>query len=241
MAGASDDRYGDPVLRQLAELSVRLAGTNGLLLHATYVQYIGALADGTLLLQVDDGADSDPEDDPIPPWPAAGEEDPLEEPFGRDADEIRRVTLEDVKKLERGDHVAGSTPRPDLTKPGAIGTGFDSADQAAWVSRALHDSPDSGRVRTPAVRALPGCGKFWLLTVLYYEHTVACAGYNYGRAYRATLLRAFAEAYRLCRKRDPACPNARLWMVSGAWSCDSEGPKPKGNVTLEFAVQCTAS
>ena len=74
MAGASDDRYGDPVLRQLAELSVRLAGTNGLLLHATYVQYIGALADGTLLLQVDDGADSDPEDDPIPPWPAAGEE-----------------------------------------------------------------------------------------------------------------------------------------------------------------------
>jgi hypothetical protein len=47
---------------------------------------------------------------------------------------------------------------------------------------------------------------------------------DFSRVYRATLLRAIDEAFRRCRKRDPACPNARVWMLEADWDCYDAEP-----------------
>jgi hypothetical protein len=69
----------------------------------------------------------------------------------------------------------------------------------------------------------------------------ACANLNYAREYRATLLRAFAEAFRECRARDPECPDARLWMLGAHWGCVLDGDAPTLNIILKLAVACIAA
>jgi len=110
------------------------------------VEYLRAAAEDALQRR---GPDDEADDDPIPAWPGPGEEDPLEESFGRHADRLRRLTPEDVEKLQRGASPDGTAPRPDLTRPGSVGE--RDVGPETWVNRVLHDSPDSGRQRRPGI------------------------------------------------------------------------------------------
>lgn len=174
----------------------------------------------------------------IPPWPKGGAADPLEEPFGSDADNIRLLTPEALEILRSGGEVVGSPPNFDFTQPGSGGHGRPSP--AEWVARYtfhLADGTWLGGYNPP----LPRCGQLWIFHFMHEERVPACAGLNYAAVYRATLLRAIAAAYQQCRESNEQCPNARLWLLFASWGCAAQADGPTVAVRLKFAVACVDS
>lgn len=178
-------------------------------------------------------------DEMIPPWPQGDEEDPLEETFGPSADEIRLLTPEELAELRRGARPPGVPPQPDLTRPGDLGAVNPSLPSTEWPYRMTWRMADGTWKRIGV--GLPPCGQLWILDFDYFVPVPGCAGLNYARPYRATLLRAFAEAFRHCRERDQQCPDAQLWMLSAHWGCVIDGGRPVINIYFKLAVACVAS
>ena len=182
-----------------------------------------------------------PEEETIPPWPEGNEEDPLEDDFGPHADRIRVLTPEELDELRSGGEPDGVHPRPDLTKSGDLGRPL-AFNRTPEVHRSVYHYPE-GRWGRVAGRPLPPCGHLWLLNFSHSQSVPRCAGVNYTRQYRATLLRAFAEAYRMCREPDPdECPDARLWMLYAHWGCYQNVRRgPTLSISFTFAVACVVA
>lgn len=162
-----------------------------------------------------------------------------EEPFGSAADEIRLLTPEELAQLQRGEEEpTGVQPQPDLTQPGDLGSAHPRTPSEVWPYRMTWHNPD-GTWKLIGVR-VPRCGQLWILDFDHFERVPGCAGLNYAGQYRATLLRACAEAFRFCRERDAQCPDARLWMLSAHWGCVIDAGLPTLNVYFKFAVMCVA-
>ena len=194
---------------------------------------IGLLARNALLrlwLQVA------PEEDELPPWPQGGNEDPLEESFGDIADGIRLITPEGLEQLRKGADVVGMPPQPNLAQPGSMGTPKPVTPSDEWRDRSTHAG--RGGWRRIGGRPLPDCGVLWIFDFNYFELVPACAGVNYAGHYRATLLRAVADAYRYCRQHDGSCPNARMWMLYAFWGCTQQAAGPTVYIRFKFAVAC---
>lgn len=175
---------------------------------------------------------------PIPPWPQGGADDPLEEPFGEDADNIRLLTPEALEILRGGGEVVGTPPEFDFTQPGSGGLGRPPSPE--WVARYMfHLAGDRwlGGDDPP----LPGCGQLWIFHFMHEDQVPACGGLNYAAVYRATLLRAIAHAYRQCRESHGHCPNAVLWLLFASWGCAAQANGPTVAVRLKFAVACVES
>jgi hypothetical protein len=220
----------DAKLAELTRFSEQLAGQKGRVLHLLHVE----------LMQPGAGVwfQEKKVEETIPPWPEGDAEDPLERPFGPLADEIRLLTPDELAALRRGETPTGVAPEPDLTKPGDRGSWKPRVPNNEWPYRMtwrLHD----GTWKRIGVE-VPPCGELWIFDFDYTTRVPRCAGLNYARDYRATLLRAFAEAVRCCRERDPQCPDARLWMLGAHWGCVIDAGSPTLNVVFKFAVACIA-
>lgn len=180
------------------------------------------------------------EGEQLPPWPAGGAADPLEESFGADADNIRLLTPEGLEILRNGGEVVGTPPNFNFGQPGSGGHGQPSPPE--WVTRYIFHLPNGTWLgRAQEHPPLPGCGHLWIFHFMHEELVPVCAGLNYAAVYRATLLRAIAEAYRLCRQRSERCPLARLWLLYASWGCAAEPNGPTLAIRLKFAVACVDS
>ena len=177
--------------------------------------------------------------DPIPPWPAPGEDDPLDEIFGPAADRVRVLTPEELDALRREGAAEGSAPDPDLTKPGHFGRAIPPTPSTDWTYRITRRMRD-GTWRRVGSDELPPCGQIWILDFEHDEPVPTCNGVSYTVPYRRTLLRAFVEAFRYCRERDPQCPDARLWILHAHWNCYDHAKGPTVFVGFKFAVMCVA-
>lgn len=230
-----DRKHGneDKRIAELAEFSELIAGPNGRLLHLLHLEL---LRPGAGVWFQRGPADGD-EEDAIPSWPDEGETDPLEDSFGDDADRIRLITEEELGQLRQGGNPTGTAPDPDFTKTGSIGKPqpFTPTDDWPWKYASHLD----GKWRRIGRRPLPACGTLWIFDFYHFKRVAPGAAVNYARLYRPTLLRAFAEAFRLCRERDEDCPNARLWLLFASWSRSVDDKL----VTIHFklAVACVAA
>ena len=237
-------RTQDSRLAELAEFCELAGGPSGPLLHQLLVDHFRPGPDGLIFQQKDE----DDKKEEIPPWPEEGKDDPLEKPFGADADRIKMLTLRELKELRRAklnDDIGhlGSKPKDaGFTKSGDDGDPVDITD-SGWKSSSLYSFSD-GRFRRTCSKTFASCGEVWILDLSYFKNVPKCAGLNWAAAYRATLLRAHAEAFRLCRKNDPKCPDARLWLLRRGWNCFSKGPPPNRQpvqqVWMQLAVVCIA-
>lgn len=239
-------RTQDSRLAELAEFSEQAGGYSGLLLHHLHVDHFRPGPDGLILRQEVDGKK---EKEPIPPWPDEGKEDPLEKPFGPDADRIKILTPKEHEKLRRAkpdEDVSGLGSKPkdaDFTKPAQDGTPLPLPDYG-W-KYALFRCYYSERTWRLASDTFAPCGEVWTLQITFSRNVPNCAGLNWAADYRATLLRAHAEAFRLCRKHHPTkCPSAKLWLLHRGWNCVIEGPphnrRPLKQVWMQLAVVCVA-
>jgi hypothetical protein len=165
--------------------------------------------------------------------------DPLEDVFGPHAENLRMLTPEELAELRGGADPRGVRPEPDLTKPGDLGTWKPRLPSDEWPYRMTWHFHDDTWRRIGV--QLPECGELWILDFDHSKRVPACANLNYAREYRATLLRAFAEAFREGRARDPECPDARLWMLGAHWGCVLDGDAPTLNIILKLAVACIAA
>ena len=222
--------YFDPRLCKIVQISEQIAGGLGLLLHDLHLNYFRP--GGGIMAQ--EGVD-DEEEDEIPPFPEEGETDPLEEPYGQDADHIRLITPEELDQLREGtDLDLGTKPEePDFTKSGKIGSDVFFDNLYEWTIFRRIDGLEDYRGQGREVRL--ECGTIWLLYVMFIRDVPDCEGLNFAHDYRAALLRAFAEAFRICRTHSRMCPNAKLWMLYTRWGCD-----PSVFVFSQFAVTCVA-
>ena len=223
-------RFEDPKLAELARFSEDLAGQRGRVLHLLHLELIQRGAG--LWFQARQGEET------LPPWPEGDDEDPLEEPFGRLADETRLLTPNDLAALRRGERPTGTAPEPDLTKPGDHGSWKPRVPSDEWPYRMTWRLPDNTWKRIGV--DVPSCGNLWIFDFDYSTRVPRCGGLNYARDYRATLLRAFAEAFHCCRERDPQCPDAHVWMLGAHWGCVIDGGAPTLNIVFKFAVACIA-
>jgi hypothetical protein len=171
----------------------------------------------------------------IPPWPRPGRRDPLENTFGADADHIHLLAPEGLEILRNGGEVVG-TPLGDLdfAEPGERGLGEPSGDE--WAKAYTFHETDGTWHRSEA--PVPGCGVAWILHFEHEESVQQCEGYYYYDVYRATLLRAIAEAYAQCREHSRDCQNAKMWLLWARWDCGTGGEGPTVRVRLKFAVVC---
>ena len=229
---------GDAKIAELAHFSEVVAGQTGRLLHLLHLELIRPGA-GVWFQEQPGGED---EEETIPPWPEGNEEDPLEDDFGPHADRIRVLTTEELDELRNGGEPDGVHPQPDLTKSGDLGRPLPHTPTDEWVYRHTRHRPDDGWFRIGAA-PLPPCGRLWILDFYHYQPVPQCFGVNYTRQYRATLLRAFAEAYGWCRAPDAnECPDARLWMLYAHWGCFQDARLgPMLNVNFKFTVACVAA
>jgi hypothetical protein len=227
-------REQDQRIAELAKFSEEVGGDTGRLLHLLHLELLRPGAGVWFQQQQADG-----EEEPIPPWPEEGEEDPLEEPFGDDADRIRLITEEELEELRDGGDPAGVEPEPDHTRPGDLGSPRPVTPTPDWGSRIVYHDSD-GKWSRIGSNELPACGQLWILDFRHYWSVPACAGVNYDRMYRATLLRAYAEAFRLCRERDEDCPDARVWMLRALWNCYRSQLGTFAYVHFKFAIACVA-
>jgi hypothetical protein len=228
-------REQDRRVAELAKFSEEVGGDTGRLLHLLHLELLRPGAGVWFQQQQADG-----EQEPIPPWPDEGEEDPLEEPFGDDADRIRLITEEELEDLRDGGSPAGVAPEPDHTQPGDLGSPRPNTPTRDWHWRITDHGSDGSSWRIGS-NGLPACGQLWILDFRHHEAVPACAGINYGAMYRATLLRAYAEAFRLCRERDEDCPNARVWMLRALWTCYRTGRGSFAYVHFKLAIACVAA
>ena len=230
-------REQDERIAELAKFSEEVGGDTGRLLHLLHLELLRPGA-GVWFQQRQ--ADGEEQEEPIPPWPEEGEEDPLEEPFGDDADRIRLITEEELEELREGGDPAGVEPERDYTRPGELGGGRPLIPSREWSSQhAFHQS--DGAWRRFSTKEPPPCGEPWILELDHAERVPACGGINYAVIHRATLLRAYAEAFRLCRKRDVDCPDARIWMLYSSCGCYVDSRHgPLANVNFKLAVACVA-
>jgi len=222
-------------IAELAKFSEEVAGDTGRLLHLLHLELLRPGA-GVWFQQ----RQANGEEEPIPPWPDEGEEDPLEEPFGDDADRIRLITEEELEELRDGGNPTGVPPEPDHTRPGDLGSPRPNIPTRDWGWRWVHHLSDGEWSRIGS-NELPACGQLWILDFRHYEAVPACAGINYGAMYRATLLRAYAEAFRLCRERDEDCSSARVWMLRALWTCYRTGRGSFAYVDFKLAIACVAA
>ena len=176
----------------------------------------------------------------LPPLPNPGQQDPLDEVFGDQADRIPWLTLEEWEQLKNGGDPRGILPNPDFTGPYFMDQPEPLPTSDISEHRTCRRLPNGRWERFGAGR-LPPCGELWLLEFELLDRVPACAGLNYAARYRATLLRAIAEAHRQCRERDPDCPNARLWMLIGYHTCTNDAAGPMVVVYFRFAVACVAA
>lgn len=229
----------DDKLDRLATFSEELAGEHGRLLHLLHLELIRPGA-GVWFQRAPEREEKEkPAAKELPPWPEKGKKDPLEEVFGPIADQIRLITPKELDELRRGGSVAGSQPKPDLTKPGDFGSPKPSIPSTKWPYLITHHF--DGKFQRIGAGS-PACGRMWILDFEHFVHVPSCAGLNYQQAYRATLLRAIADAYRNCRLVDPKCPNARVWMLRAFWNCISDHRGgPMQFVMLKLAVACVSN
>src|SRR4029079_4474431 len=96
----------------------------------------------------------------------------------------------------------------DFSQPGERGLGQPSGDD--WARAFTFQETDGSWHRTPA--PVPGCGAAWIFHFRHEEPVQQCAGYYYYPVYRATLLRAIADAYRQCREHSKLCMNAKMYL-----------------------------
>jgi hypothetical protein len=219
-------------LAALGRFSEAVAGERGRLLHLLHLELIQPGA-GVWFQQ------EQVDDDAIPPWPQGDETDPLEDGFGSLADNLRLLTPEELDDLRGGGEPTGARPEPDLTKPGGLGSWAPRIPSDEWPYRMTWHLYDDTwkRIGVP----LPPCGRLWIFEFNHSKRVPACANLNYARDCRATLLRAFAEAFRSCRARDPQCPDARLWMLGAHWGCVIDAGRPTLDIGFKFAVACVAA
>jgi hypothetical protein len=221
----------DPKLAELARFSEELAGQTGRVLHLLHLH----------LMQPGAGVwfQEQQVEPTIPPWPEGDDADPLEQPFGPLADQMRLLTPDELAELRRGGAPTGVASQPDLTRPGDQGTWKPGIPSSEWPCRMTWRMADNTWKRIG--NEIPPCGQLWIFDFDYLKRVPGCGGLNYARDYRATLLRAYAEAFRCCRERGAECPNARMWILGTHWGCVIDAGFPTLNIVFKFAVACIAA
>ncbi len=172
-----------------------------------------------------------------PPWPEDNQPDPLEEVFRPVADNLKKLSPEETKRHWEGEDIEGNPWEfPDEKKKKH--TPFETPESLPkrYFIRYHDQSFSRGTDRKPP-RAIE-CGHDWMLGFAVRWLVEDCSNVDYKKMYRPTLLRAIAEAFRVCREADANCPDARLWLLDVNWSCN---PETKiAHIGMFLAAACVA-
>lgn len=218
-------------LVELGRLAETLFGAPGYYLHTRYLNYLNTGSNAAGLLKNYESEQGQ----------GLPDMDSLERSLGGIADDIKLLDRGDLERLSTGeyDHIEdiGKKPDLDLSRPGETeSNGSLGTDRHYYFYG--EDSWERGG--STAI----SCGKLWEMYLMCDRQAESCTAIDFKNLYRGALLRALAEAYRVCVPTH--CEKALAWIQYCHWDCtDGKHPFRQYNgpymwCTLKLAVICTA-